>query len=269
MLLNPPATNILDHIVHLSPPDSLQETISEFQRLGFTVLPGGSHVDGITSNALVILPDGVYLELIFFNKPNPPPAHRWGTRSLGWIDAANLGTDPNLEDVINERYGYGLYLPGQEGGRMTPPPESKELKWKVTFSNPEKRAGELPFFCGDQTPREWRVPTIPVSNTVHDNQVLGVKYITYITPAANLAKFTEQFTAVFGTSPSEAGAWNLTTPSGKLSTELILRAAKQDDEFEMERGSGVYEVGFWVVKGAKEGLVDSKWGRIVLVSVDI
>ncbi len=31
-----PSTSILDHIVHLTPPGTLEETVSAFQNLGFT-----------------------------------------------------------------------------------------------------------------------------------------------------------------------------------------------------------------------------------------
>ncbi|EEB95707.1 hypothetical protein MPER_05280, partial [Moniliophthora perniciosa FA553] len=47
------STNILDHIVHLTPPGSVEETARQFRDLGFNVLPGGRHADGLTENALV------------------------------------------------------------------------------------------------------------------------------------------------------------------------------------------------------------------------
>ena len=66
------ATNVLDHIVHLVPPETLNQASDEFRALGFTlsdvlqllcfgmntcfnsVLSGGVHAGGFTTNALVV-----------------------------------------------------------------------------------------------------------------------------------------------------------------------------------------------------------------------
>jgi hypothetical protein len=170
-----PSTTTLDHIVHLTPVNSLEATVKDFEDLGFTyaifsylnsflsdlfrVIPGGTHTDGLTSNALIILRDGVYLELLIFRTPNPPSSHPWASRPPGWIDKADLGTDESLFKVINDRYGSKLYNPAKAGGRLTKGPngEKRELKWRLTAMIPENSKGELPFFCEDITPRSWRV----------------------------------------------------------------------------------------------------------------
>ncbi|KAK7464143.1 hypothetical protein VKT23_006308 [Stygiomarasmius scandens] len=63
-----------------------------------SVLPGGQHADGLTENALIILADGIYLELISFIHPpefyGPPQSperqrrdnHWWAHKTPGWID---------------------------------------------------------------------------------------------------------------------------------------------------------------------------------------
>jgi len=279
-----PLTTTLDHIVHLTPVNSLAATVSDFKELGFTVVPGGTHTDGLTSNALVILQDGVYLELLVFNTI-PPPSHNWGTRKPGWIDVADLGTDKSLDQVINDRYGGSLYRPTTLGGRLTKTPEGelRELKWRITASDHSVAKGELPFFCGDITPREWRVPTSPPSNVIHPNGVLGVASLTFITPSLNLEVFSAQFTAVYGHEPTKkmVGSdsfyvWSLEVPhpvksiikdSGKkYNAEVYLRGAKESDEGQVNRGSGLWEVAFWV--SGKGGPAYSKWGRIKYLSVD-
>lgn len=117
--------------------------------------------------------DGVYLELICFTHPpsHYPPGsperqerdtHRWASKSLGWIDFAFLGNGsfdpPRISDVINERAkqdGSGAkYISEQAGGRKRS--DGRELKWVISAPEGEK-GGTLPFFCGDVTPREWRV----------------------------------------------------------------------------------------------------------------
>ena len=50
------------------------------------------------------------------------------------------------------------YNEGVDGGRVTP--EGKTLKWKLTAPvNEVHGVGNVPFFCGDVTPRDWRVST--------------------------------------------------------------------------------------------------------------
>ena len=56
------------------------------------------------------------------------------------------------------------YLAEVPGGRETP--TGRLLKWLITGPDPTSNVegaaknGSLPFFCGDVTPREWRVRTI-------------------------------------------------------------------------------------------------------------
>ncbi|KAJ8699310.1 hypothetical protein PTI98_002437 [Pleurotus ostreatus] len=196
-----PSTNTLDHIVHLSHPGALDETISRFRELGFkysycilieNVIPGGTHADGLTSNALVvnchpivsprllftqkvqIFEDGTYLELLNFVKPaasypagSPERAkrdsHPWAPKNPGWIDFAFLGTGEDkhsggtgvISEIINARSKDVRYLGEVAGGRETP--AGKILKWLITSPAKQHGRGVLPFFCGDVTPREWRL----------------------------------------------------------------------------------------------------------------
>lgn len=92
----------LDHIVHLVSPGKLGESVEQYKQLGFSVERGGVHADGLTQNALIILTDGVYIELIeFLEKPlkgytnenetlnewkQRRSKHWWWDRKVGWID---------------------------------------------------------------------------------------------------------------------------------------------------------------------------------------
>lgn len=114
----------------------------------------------------------MYIELISFTHPvshYPDPtqrnAHRWAQSTTGWIDYAHLGpgqSEVDIADVINSRSekedGSGnnvRYHTAVPGGRERP--DGKKLKWLINA--PEKRfgVGIVPFFCGDVTPRSWRV----------------------------------------------------------------------------------------------------------------
>ena len=63
----------LDHIV-IAVKD-LEQTITDYRALGFNVLQGGEHPGRPTYNALVVLADGAYFELIAWRSPSP--GDRW------------------------------------------------------------------------------------------------------------------------------------------------------------------------------------------------
>lgn len=46
-------------------------------------------------------------------------------------------------------------MPEMKGGRVRP--DGKVLEWVISVPGEEHERGILPFFCGDITPREWRV----------------------------------------------------------------------------------------------------------------
>jgi len=190
--------------------------------------------------------------------------------------------------VINDRYGHEepLYKPAKAGGRLTKTPEGKEreLKWRLTQMDGRYTKGELPFFCEDLTPREWRVPVSPPSNSIHSNGVLGVAALTYITPSSSFEAFSEQLTATFGSSPitktidsAQVATWTLHAPSPvqaeikegqkQLSAEFRLRIADSSNEGETKRGTGLWEVAFWVSEVHEDGEAKSKWGKIGYINV--
>ena len=65
---------------------------------------------------------------------------------------------PRISDIINDRAkqdGSGTkYHSEQPGGRKRS--DGRELQWVISAPVADE-AGTLPFFCGDVTPREWRV----------------------------------------------------------------------------------------------------------------
>ncbi|KAI0081413.1 hypothetical protein K474DRAFT_1656547 [Panus rudis PR-1116 ss-1] len=178
-----PPTNILDHIVYLAAPEKLQDTIEEWRKQGYTVIPGGTHADGLTENALVALKDGIYIELISFvhsieHYPPGSPSriarenHTWAKKlPNGYIDYAFLGNNgwPSIAESINRRAEERKE--GSAGREVRYEKESKggrtrldgvKLEWVISArkafgEGKEDVIGRLPFFCGDVTPRELRV----------------------------------------------------------------------------------------------------------------
>lgn len=158
----------LDHVV-IAVRD-LERTVADYQALGFTVVPGGEHTHGTSHNALIVFADGAYIELIAFRRPNPE--FRWwrvlSEAGDGLVDFALLPGDI-AADVAAAR-ARGLELEGPtDGGRLRP--DGQRLEWRTARA----ATSDLPFFCGDVTPRRLRVPEGDVRR--HANGALGVAAI--------------------------------------------------------------------------------------------
>lgn len=166
LLLNDP------HTASSQRQSSLEHAILLFSELGFQVVRGGTHADGLTSNALIIFPDGVYVELIQFERGpsldsgETPQSfeqrrkrHWWYNSKPGWIDWCLAdGISDGMIDSVNEnairlresamhelesnQEGGDIkvvapklcYEQPQEGGRVTM--SGEEIRWKVTFPAP-------------------------------------------------------------------------------------------------------------------------------------
>ncbi|KAF8894828.1 glyoxalase-like domain-containing protein [Infundibulicybe gibba] len=255
----PQSTNILDHIIHLTPPGSLEETSGDFRGLGFAVIPGGTHADGLTENALVVFADGVYLELISFTHhvsyypPGSPQreqreAHQWASKQNGWVDYAFLGSGSktdSISKIINDR--------AKGGGRTRP--DGKTLEWIISAPEGENR-GMLPFFCGDVTPRNWRVENDHANSTPSN----GISHIRILAPPEQFSTISRQITFAVGAPPNSVTpifcSWMLDTPRrGANSSLLVLSQPSNAEEIDFlgSVGVGVYEVGFRLSKGEQSG----------------
>ena len=155
----------LDHIVIAV--HDLERTIADYGALGFHVLRGGEHPGRATHNALVVFGDGSYLELIAWREPSP--GERWWQllhkHGEGIVDFALLPRDTAA--TVDDAKARGLVLEGPlDGGRVRP--DGERLRWQTA----RPLSADLPFLCGDLTPRALRVPEGEVR--VHANGALGV-----------------------------------------------------------------------------------------------
>lgn len=155
----------LDHIVVAV--HDLDKTIADYTALGFHVLRGGNHPGRTSHNALVVFADGAYFELIAFKQPSPD--ERWWRQldafGEGIVDFALL--PPNTATTVAEAAERGLQLQGPlDGGRLRP--DGERLSWQTARSPTQ----DLPFLCGDITPRGLRVPEGDAR--VHANGATGV-----------------------------------------------------------------------------------------------
>jgi len=295
-----PSTNILDHIVHLSPPGALQETIGTWKDAGYTVVPGGTHADGLTENALVAFADGIYIELISFVHPvsHYPSGsskrlarenHAWAKKQPGFIDFALLGNDgiPSISKAINDRSRVDnsgvTYVAEVKGGRTRK--DGEKLEWLISAASSETESvptqkdvrGRLPFFCGDLTPRDLRVPHTS-SDVTHPNTSQGVAYVKILASPSDFEKASNQISSVIGTHPKQTpteATWLLQSPNSRsnrsVALKLSLPARTEEKPWLDERGIGIYEAGIRVEEHASAASVtveqyhDEKNGEIITV----
>ncbi len=190
----------IDHVVILV--HDLATATNDYAALGFTVTPGGVHADGATHNALVAFADGSYLELIAFRREAPD--HIWWryvAEGEGLIDVALLPGAID-EDVAAARM-RGLDMTGPfSGGRERP--DGVRIAWKTA----RPATPDLPFLCGDVTPRDLRVPT--GAARLHPNGVTGIARVLVATrdPAVSAARY-RALLGIEGTTVTEGVSFEL------------------------------------------------------------
>ena len=171
----------------------LDQATSDYETLGFTVQPGGTHAGGLTHNALIGFEDGTYVELIAFTDPSQPSDHRWWeaiAAGEGLIDFA-VGTDNVAEDA-QRLADAGIDTEGPvDGGRTRP--DGQEVGWR-NLVLPNAAATALPFVIEDRTPRDLRVPGGP--DAMHAGGFQAVDGITVAVP--ELPRAVHQYAALLG-----------------------------------------------------------------------
>jgi hypothetical protein len=181
-----PTTQALDHLILFLPVDPTTKfpKLPSFFSKNFTLTPGGVHADNLTSNILILLADGCYIELISFINPSVDVSSHWwasGVQKHGWMDwcLTNSSAPKDSWEAIGGVQGsHGEPV---EGGRKRA--DGVDVKWAVTFpkggNGGQVSRGKLPFFCHDITDRHVRVP-LSEEKTAHSSGVLGVKELTVI-----------------------------------------------------------------------------------------
>jgi catechol 2,3-dioxygenase-like lactoylglutathione lyase family enzyme len=177
----------LDHLVILV--RDLAEAAEDYEALGFHVSSGGEHTDGTTHNALIGFADGTYLELLAFKRE--APHHRWWRHSSvgeGLIDFALL--PGAIETDVAAARARGLPVIGPfTGGRERP--DGVRLAWQTALAEPP----ELPFLCGDVTPRELRAP----APAAHHNGASGIFRVTVAVHSVETS--AARYAALLGMAP--------------------------------------------------------------------
>lgn len=184
----------IDHVV-IAVAD-LDQAVRDYAALGFTVLQGGEHPRG-SRNALVVLADGAYLEIIAFSRP--VPGFRWwqvlDAAGSGLVDYALLPADGLDVDTARIR-AAGIVIEGPiDGERLQP--DGTRIAWR-SARPPEP---DIPFLCEDITPRALRVPEGKVRE--HANGVTGIAGVTVA--VRDLAASVARYQALTGLDPVACG----------------------------------------------------------------
>jgi hypothetical protein len=183
----------IDHIVIIS--DDLETAIANARSAGFTVVPGGTHGDGNTHNALIGFADGAYIELIAPTEQGKTAEHRWFERLRkggGLVDYCLLGKDLTSEIAsVRER---GIEYP-EPFDMERAKPDGTRIAWKL--STPPGKVGEhgWPFMIEDTTPRDLRVPQEP-DQIAHENGATGVAGMTVL--VRDLEVSAKEYAAILG-----------------------------------------------------------------------
>lgn len=245
----------LDHVV-IAVAD-LDKAMSDYARLGFTVLRGGEHPGRGSHNALVVFADGAYLELIAFTRA--VPEFRWwqvlDRAGEGFVDFALLPDDIDRVVATARARGFGIEAP-EDGARARP--DGVKLAWKMARA----ATSDVPFLCGDVTPRALRVPEGAMR--VHANGVVGVGEI--VVAVADVAASAKRYAAYLGAT-IDAGSSGAGTrrASLRLSGCTVTLVSPSGDGAEAKalethlahRGDGPCKLVFTGGSAAKPGMLDS------------
>jgi hypothetical protein len=249
-----PTAQALDHLILFLPVDPTTKfpKLPSFFEKNFTITPGGVHADNLTSNVLVLLADGCYIELVCFINPSSPiPSHWWasGVEKFGWMDwcLTNSSTAKESWEAIGG--ADGSHGEPVEGGRKRA--DGVDVKWAVTFPKGEHggqdKRGRIPFFCHDVTPRDVRVP-LSKEKTTHTSGIRGVKELTVIVKdKALLSETSDVYAKLFGAEGVKKGeevyfhATRVKEVDGlDAGARVLLRLPKDKDEVEK-----VGKTGYW------------------------
>ncbi|MGA7730698.1 MAG: VOC family protein [Chloroflexia bacterium] len=212
----------IDHIVILV--SNLDRAAHDYTALGFTVVPGGEHTGGVSHNALVAFDDGSYLELVAF-KGHVPQDHFFYREGIseGLITYALLPGD--IEADIEAARARGLEYAGpRSGGRLRP--DGARIEWQIATPP----GHDLPFLCGDVTPRELRVPGGDARK--HDNGSTGIRMLTVQVKV--LSESQQRYSALLGTnltppqSNRQGSVATVEFPTGEV--KIVLGAPETTDE---------------------------------------
>ncbi|MCZ6634891.1 MAG: VOC family protein [bacterium] len=228
----------IDHVV-IKVTD-LDRAMADYEALGFSVVRGGEHPMWGSRNALVCFADGSYLELIAYGAGMPKEGlSRHEARMLsraqvsdGLVDYAVL--PEHIERDLNVLREHGLDYEGPlPGGRMRP--DGQEVRWEMGL--PDGR--DLPFLCGDVTPRHLRVPEGEIRE--HENGALGIVEVGVAVKDLDVS--AGRYGVLLGVRPNRLDSGTVCFSCGQVRVVLSAPTDEAVREHLTERGVGPWRVG--------------------------
>jgi catechol 2,3-dioxygenase-like lactoylglutathione lyase family enzyme len=239
----------LDHVVILV--YDLERAQADYRELGFTVVEGGRHADGLSHNALVSFADGSYLELIAFLEA-PPDNHPFRREHglEGLVTYALLPT--SIESTVRGARERGLHLEGpKRGGRSRP--DGVRIEWQTAWPH----SHDLPFLCADVTSRDLRVPYGHAHR--HTNGVEGIAGVTVL--VRDLGESKERHVALLGSESLPHGPYNREDTASFAIGECILTLIAPTEGPMLEhlerRGEGPYALALLAGEGQNAETLDA------------
>ena len=233
----------LDHVVIAV--SDLDRAVADYQSLGFTVYPGGVHHGGESHNALIVLEDGAYFEIVAYRQP--APGNRWWrlltTAGEGIVDFALVPEDTKKDLQAADRRGLRLEGP-TPGGRLRP--DGVRLDWEIV----RPTTTDLPFWCADVTPRVLRVPEGNIRH--HANGVTAIARVQIV--VADLASSSRRYSALIGPDAVHPDKTIVRVTIGKTTLELIGPDNEHARHHLALRGEGVSSI---ALRGAAAQTFDS------------
>ncbi|AKH97936.1 hypothetical protein HLASF_1453 [Halanaeroarchaeum sulfurireducens] len=148
----------------------LAEANARFERAGLPTTSGGTHGDGTTEMAQVVLPDGSYLELLAPTGEGEPGF---------WPTALAVGAGPcawgvqsgSVHNELQRVITHDVRVDGPHRASRSRP-DGTHVEWDMGFLGPDDRE-VLPFLIADRTPRDYRVP----DSELYGSPVSGIGWI--------------------------------------------------------------------------------------------
>lgn len=266
----------LDHMVVLVL--NLKAAATQWQAAGFRVRAGGQHRIG-SRNALIVLHDGTYIELIqilsrsrrmrlglmhklgLLNRAikewNPFEQHfiKLGLKEPGLVDFAVSGQ--SIVTILTRLRAADIkYLGPAKGTRKQK--DGNVIRWQCGMP----AASKLPFLCIDETDRCLRVPSVSVNE--HKNGAQSISRLVVL--VENLKKSRKQYEVLLEQSGRDVEVFQdagcvefslgecslvLTQPKGRQT-----RLGRQL----LKNGEGPLEI---TIRGARAGLAAHQLGEFL------
>jgi hypothetical protein len=162
----------IDHLVYAAP--GLEQGVERLQELtGFEVTPGGRHPQWGTRNALVVLDNETYLEVIAPD-PRKSPGRRVTLFGIESLTSPRLVTwaarASDLESLRDHGRVGGLDLGPVSGGSRTQP-GGTVLSWRLTDPEADRLGGVVPFFI------DWGTSLHPTATLDPQGRLVGLRAV--------------------------------------------------------------------------------------------